>query len=163
MGAGTSLRLLPGRYGSLVVGDGATLVLAGGRYDLTSLSIGAAAFVYVESAAEVRVAGAVSIGPKSWVRPIDGVDGVGDGGLVISVGGVPGVVRASGAASPAVAGPSVEIGAGAIVHAYLAAPTSAVRLGEGSVLVGAVIGRSVDVGDWVRLNPTSYLSLPIVE
>jgi hypothetical protein len=154
---GTSVlgaRLAPGSYGALVVRPGSTMFLAGGLYGFDRVSIGDGATLMIEGPTEIRVAGRVAIGRGAYVRPSGNLLGVGDGSVVLHVLGGNATTRT------ATTGSAVEIGVGAILHAYVVAPNGTIRVARNAVTMGSLIGRVVDVGQQVRLSPWTYLELP---
>ena len=139
--AGTELRLPPGVYGDVNVGGAASrhgrLLLTGGSYTFCSLRTRRGSAIEADSAAQVFVAGDVSIGPKSRLGP--------SAGLVASDL----VLFSSGA--------RFAVSRNADVAGRLCAPGATLQVTSGATLTGVFAADRIVAG---RITLTGLSSVP---
>jgi hypothetical protein len=114
---GTMIGLAPGSYGSLMVGNGATLNLdPNAEYTFCDVRIGRGASVQSTDRTTVNVAGVFKIGAGAsfWTPPT-----VNDLPLVLNVGG-----------------PLVRLSQGAVVEAAITAPDAKIKIQRGGAIYG---------------------------
>gem|GEM_PF-2360372 len=143
---GEQVVLTAGSFRSLVVGDGATVTLEGGVYEFDSITIGDDVIVFADDVVELRIRGGVRIGTGSVVRSLEFDDDPALVGVMLSVAGSEGI----------------EIGMGSVVGALVVAPSGTIRFADSSIGVGSFLGRRVELGVGVRINPVEYFQLPSV-
>ncbi len=143
--------LLPdGEYGNVSVGNGATLLLAGGTYDLLSLSAGSGAQIQFAAPSEIRLEGRLAAGSDAVLGPEPG-SGVSPHDLVIYVAGI------NGSDGGLLTSPlAADIGTGGRVALSLYVPNGTLRLNQGTVATGAFLGRDVLVETQAQLLVDSY-------
>ncbi len=143
--------LLPdGEYGNVNVGNGGTLLLSGGTYDLRSLSAGNSAQILFAAPAEVRIEGRLAAGSSAVLGPQTG-SGVSPHDLVIYVAGINGT-NGGLLSSPLAA----DLGNGSRVALSIYASNGTMRLGHGTVATGAFVARDVLVETQAHLMLDSY-------
>ena len=134
--------LTPGVYGALSVPTGVTVVLTGGRYVFSEVTLAEGGAVVAEGAASVAIAtrlemgGGSYLGVPHWDTPPH---------LEVTVAGVDESPHPPD-------GTAVHVGPWASIQARLLAPSGAIALGEGTWMQGSVVGR------WVSVGPSSSLS-----
>jgi hypothetical protein len=116
----------------VTVGPGATLVLPGGRFDLELLQLDEGSRLEVERPSVLAISRRLTVGPRARVGPAGGSGAM---NLTILVGGADGVAPAT-----------VLVEDGAELRALVLAPTGRVRLGEGVRVLGALQGRTIEIG-----------------
>ncbi len=143
--------LLPdGEYGNVNVGNGGTLLLSGGTYDLRSLSAGNGAQILFAAPAEVQIEGRLAAGSSAVLGPQTG-SGVSPHDLVIYVAAING--NNGGLQSSPLA---ADLGNGSRVALSIYAPNGTVRLNHGTVATGAFVARDVLVETQAHLMLDSY-------
>jgi hypothetical protein len=124
-----TMTLAPGRYGSVRVSEGATLVLGGGVYELRSLDVEHGATVLFTAAVEIRIAAGLDAGSRSRLVIDPAAAGVHASSVVIEV-----------------AGGDAQLGERSVVQANVYAPNGTVSLMPQTQATGAFIGGRVVVG-----------------
>lgn len=143
---GDRVGLGAGSFRSLVIGDGATVVLSGGVYEFDSALVGDDVVVVADQPSEIRVRSGVRIGVGSFVRGGDlGVEHQSTG-IVLSVSGSEGV----------------DVGRGSVLSAYVLAPSGTIRFADDVVGIGSFVARRIELGVAVRINPIGCYQLPSV-
>jgi hypothetical protein len=152
---GRTATLTPGRYGDVRVEQGATLVLTGGLYEVSSLDLDNGAAVIVRGATEIRVERELDAGVRSRLMPDDTIAGLGAADLVIYVAGDDDTCRHT--PIPDLDGDnagrtSVHIGPNSLVRANIYAARGTVWLKSGTQATGSFIGVRVRIGQRVTLK-----------
>lgn len=148
--AGGFAALPPGEYGDLLLGEGATLSLDGGTYDVLSVTAGKNASLLFAAAAEVRVQGRLLTGKGVVVGP-EGGSGVAPHDLVFYVAGIDGLDGALGSTPRA-----AEIGHSNALLANVYAPNGTLRIGQFGEATGAFLARDVLVENGAALALDSF-------
>jgi cysteine-rich repeat protein len=126
--------LPPGRYGAVVVGNGATLRLTDGLYEFCDLRVG--------RKGKVVGGGTIAVADEVTVQPGGSIRGAGEDDLPLV----------------AVAGRKIFVSRKGTVQAVLAAPDGDVVLGPAVRLEGRACGATVRLGKGARL---SCVSVPL--
>jgi VCBS repeat-containing protein len=148
--AGGFVVLPDGDYGAVSVGQGGTLILSGGTYNLRSLSGDTGSQLLFAAPAEVRVEERLLTAPEAVLGPAPGA-AVAPHDLVIYVAGINGLDGGL-LSSPLAA----EIGSGNRVALSLYVPDGTLRVGHATLATGAFLGRDVLVETQARLVLDSY-------
>lgn len=137
--------LAPGEYGDVVLGEGATLELTGGVYDVRSITMTEPdASLLFGGPTEVRVAEDVETRQRAVVGPADG-SGVAPSEIVFYVAGA----DAPGGSRPE----AVSIDQDNTIGANFYAPNGTLRIGQRTQATGAFLGLHV------RIDRDSEVSL----
>jgi hypothetical protein len=123
--AGT-LTLGQGKYGVVVVPDGARLELLGGTYDLVDLRVGKSAKVLIDAPSTLNIQNILDVGRFTGFGPASSAVSARD--VVVNVGG-----------------PFVGFGAAAHVSLDLRAPNASVRFGRSFRGRGRFIGNRIQI------------------
>jgi hypothetical protein len=147
--------LAAGAYGSLEVGQNATLRLTGGVYHVQDVTLAEGSKVHVLAPSEIRVAGRWQAAASTYLGPDPSAGGRGEtargpaveaGQILLYVAGGNGGAGGQGASPGA-----VEVGDFSSIHAYVVAPGGTVRLGDYAAATGGYHGRWVDARADARL------------
>lgn len=139
--------LLPGRYGSLVMDDHATLRLSGGLYGFQSWQVGAHGKVLFAGRTEVRIAGRLRTGADVHIGPSGDVSSVSARDIDISAAGEP---EEDSAYTPLAA----KIGEDNQIAAKISAPGGLLVIGRGTNAAGTFFAR------WISVEARAQLRLP---
>jgi hypothetical protein len=145
---GETVHLDAGSYGALraqsSTSEGTTrLVLAGGRYTLGSLELGAGARLECEARCELQLAGALELGAASYLGP--GATGA-PASLELLVGGRDGKPDDAHYGEPGAEPAAARAGPAANLSARLFVPHGSIRIGPAASVQGKLIGRRVHLG-----------------
>jgi hypothetical protein len=150
----TTITLGAGSYGSVRVGAGATLVLAGGMYQMLSLDLSRSATVIFRAATEIRVKTELDSMAGAKLVPDPSIPGLSASQMVIYVEGLDEVCHHLDPDDDGddIGPTSVHIGTGNVVQANIYALNGTVRLKAKTQATGAFIGVHVLIGVNVRLT-----------
>ena len=112
------------------------LILTGGVYHLSRLTLGTDAAVECDAPCELRVAGRVLIGSRSSVGPGPAA-GMGSGNVELLVAG------ANGSSLPTALPAALNVDTDAALSAYVLAPNGTARFGQRGDFFGKVVARDV--------------------
>ena len=151
---GRSSTLVPGSYGSIQVGAGATLVLTGGLYQVDSIDLAESATLMFRAQTELRVRTELDSRSKARIIVDPAVSGLSASQVVIYVAGRDEDCRRTESDDDGDdAGPvTVHIGSQSVVQANIYAARGTVWLKSKTRATGAFIGMHVRVGVNVQLT-----------
>ncbi|MEZ4701511.1 MAG: T9SS type A sorting domain-containing protein [Rhodothermales bacterium] len=134
VGSNQTVTLAPGSYGDITVRSNGTLVLAGGLYQVSSVTLASNANLRYSSAAELRVDGVFTASQTVNVTPASGAT-VDASDFVIFAAG------ANGTTSTA-----VDFGHFSTISASIYAPNGTIEFFGNSTATGAFLARDIEVG-----------------
>ena len=140
-------QLEPGRYGTLTIGDGATLTLAGGLYEFSAWSVGNSARVYMATSTEIRIAGRVFLDHNARVEPAPTAPTLTANDIQIVVAGLNGSSGLLGDLPKA-----ASFGQATALRAKLYVPKGTLEIQPNSTATGALLGKWVILGENVVVN-----------
>ena len=143
-----SQTLAPGSYGTVTVNNGATLVLSGGLYQVTALSVGQGAKVHFQAPSEVRIAGALVVNPNGFVGPMPGVANLDANSIVIQIAGT------DGQSGPGNQPRAAAFDQNVTVAAYIMAPNGMINFRQNVNATGVFIGK------WVLAEQNAKVTRP---
>ena len=143
-----SQTLAPGSYGTVTVNNGATLVLSGGLYQVTALSVGQGAKVHFQAPSEVRIAGALVVNPNGFVGPMPGVANLDANSIVIQIAGT------DGQSGPGNQPRAAAFDQNVVVTAYVVAPNGMINFRQNVNATGVFIGK------WVLAEQNAKVTRP---
>jgi hypothetical protein len=150
------LTLDEGAYGSLTIGNGATLRLSGGGYAFRSITVGNGGSIRYVAPAGLVVSGRADFAANAVVMPADG-SGLTSAAIRIQVDGVNGTTGALSATPP-----SVHVGQSSRIFATLYATAGSLVMDQSVEGNGAFLGRDILVGHNSRLTINSAYNQPPV-
>jgi hypothetical protein len=159
VGAGQVVTLAAGDYGDVAVAQTGTLVFDGGIFNLRSLASASTAggscpfpcrSVTFSAPSDVRIEGRFEISKESYVGPAPG-SGITASDIVLYVGGQNGGDGSLNALPPA-----VNVGRDSLIEAGLYAANGTLSIDQGTVAVGALVGRDVRLNQNVQLSADSF-------
>ena len=143
-----SQTLAPGSSGTVTVNNGATLVLSGGLYQVTALSVGQGAKVHFQAPSEVRIAGALVVNPNGFVGPMPGVANLDANSIVIQIAGT------DGQSGPGNQPRAAAFDQNVVVTAYVVAPNGMINFRQNVNATGVFIGK------WVLAEQNAKVTRP---
>jgi hypothetical protein len=151
---GTAVTLEAGAYGSLSIGNNATVHLSGGGYAFASINIGNNGSLRYAPPTDVVVSGRANFGANTFVGPENG-SGLTASAIRIQVNGINGSNGSMTATPPAV---HVDQNANLFVNLY--ATAGSIVIDQGVDATGAFLARDIRVGRNVRLTINNGLNRP---
>jgi hypothetical protein len=124
--AGSSLILQPGNYGSITVGNQATLEFAGGTYNVNSIQAGTNSNLFFDQASQVLVKNQFNSGNGLRVEP-SATSSIDASGIIFYVGS------------------GVGPGSSSIISANIYAPNGQIHLQANTIATGSFIGGTVHI------------------
>jgi len=141
-----TLSLPAGEYAQLRIGKRATVTFTGGVYQFASADIDRDAVLEFDAVSDIRILGKLWTGNAITVGPASG-SGIDASDIVVYVYDVNGTTGTLGASPKA-----ADIGQNTVIDANLYAVNGTLKIGSGSDIIGALLGRWVDVGTGVALS-----------
>jgi RHS repeat-associated protein len=147
VGSGSTADLSAGAYGVVTIDAGGTLYLAGGVYDVASISIADSGSIVVEAPSVLRVAGTFSTGSNVSIGPDSGLGDAVNLGLQV-------FGTDSGTGTNFLV-PAMYVGHGSTVAAFATASHGTAQVSDQTTVVGAVFASHISVGTGVTVVATA--------
>jgi hypothetical protein len=144
--------LAPGRYRTITVNHGGTLILTGGIYHVSSLDVRTQTKVLFRGASEVRIKNEMDSDSRTYIGPDSSVAGLDAADIIFYVAGGDEKGRRhvedceSGCKEEEVSPTVVQIGVENTVLANILAPNGTVWIKKGGKATGAFIGKRARIG-----------------
>jgi hypothetical protein len=145
------LTLQPGQYGSITVEQGGTLNLAGGIYNVTSITAKQNSNLFFASASQVVVQNQITWNKGTFVGP-SSTSGLHARDIIIFVGGNSTINQNT---------TSTDLGKNAIVKANMYAPTGSINMDQGTQATGSFIANTVTIQQNSIINLDSAFGIRI--
>ena len=139
---GGTLTLDPGSYGEILVKKNATLILTGGTYHFENLDLGdtGGSKVLFQAPTELIINNRLEPGLNAVIGP-DAGSGITAADITIYVNGINGSTGNLGATPKA-----ATVGYNNTLNANIYAPNGTVLIKQGTVAIGAFIGKDIQIG-----------------
>ncbi len=142
-----TVTVTPGNFGALIAGNNTTITFSGGIYNFKSWDIGRKVNIFFESPTEIRIAGRIRTGFKSYLGPAASATDLDATDILIFVTG-----SNSDESSWRARLKTVELGDGNNIIANIYAPNGTLWLGNRSMVTGSLLGRWVVISNRVTLT-----------
>lgn len=139
--------LAPGKYGTVKIGNNATLKLFGGIYHFKDLTLTAKSSLQCLAPSEVRIKKRASSGPEAYIGPLKSSKTLKAKDVKLYIAGNNGSPRDLLSLPTA-----AEIGVDNVVKANMIVPNGTLKIQPKSELTGSFMGKGVIVGVGTKVN-----------